>query len=284
MSTLLLAALTATSALAQPAATGPVGLVAEPCAAPVAMPESARALLYDLFMEPRTLQAADIARLVADPGFAEYISANRGAPGQDWPGLCRFRAANAALLASGNTPRVVFMGDSITENWTLGDPELFSADFVNRGISAQTTPQMLVRFRADVVALKPAMVHIMAGTNDVAGNTGPSTMQDVKNNVMAMVELAQANGIGVLLASIPPAARFDWQPALKPAPQIRELNAWLQEYAQQRDIAYIDYHSALAGPDGELRAELGNDGVHPNREGYVIMRRLLESAVAAATR
>ena len=278
--------LVAPLALAQPngAASGvkpPVGMVDQPCPAPVAMPPSVRDLLTSLFMEPRTLGPTDIAKLTGDKAFGEYNAANRGYPGQDWAGLCRFRAANDAYVASGKTPRIVFMGDSITENWLLGDPALFNDNSVNRGIGGQTAPQMLLRFRADVVRLKPRMVHLMTGTNDIAGNTGPSTVQDFKNNVMSMVELARANGIAVLLASIPPTAGFNWQPAIDPAPRIRELNAWLKEYAAGNGLGYIDYYSALAGAKGELRTELGNDGVHPNKAGYAVMRKLLNQQLAA---
>lgn len=122
-------------------------------------------------------------------------------------------------------------------------------------------------------------VHIMAGTNDVAGNTGPTTAQDVKNNIISMVELARANGIRVILGSIPPAASFNWRPQLQPVRQIKALNAWLREYAAQNRLEYIDYYAALAGPSGELKANLGNDGVHPNRDGYRIMRKLVEEKI-----
>ncbi|MEY4643136.1 MAG: hypothetical protein RLZZ227_3130 [Pseudomonadota bacterium] len=276
-------ALSAAPLLAQPnaaAPTGPVGIVDAPCAPPVAMPESARALLTQLFMEPRTLTPADTAQLMQHADFGRYNAALRRDAARDWPALCRFRAANAALLDAGARPRVVFIGDSITENWLLGDSALFADEFVNRGIGGQTTPQMLLRFRADVVALGPNIVHILAGTNDVAGNTGPSTAQDVKNNIMSMVDIARANGIDVILGSIPPAASFDWQPTLDPVPPIRTLNMWIRDYAAQNDLGYIDYFTALAGTNAELRAELGNDGVHPNRDGYAIMRRLLEEQLA----
>lgn len=261
----------------------PVGIVDEPCPPRQVMPDSVRDLLTDLFMQPRTLAQEDFSRLMGSEDFAQYNAAVQGMGSQDWPNLCRFRADNERLQTSGIKPRMVFMGDSITENWLLGDPELFSDEMVNRGIGGQTTPQMLVRFRADVIALEPAMVHIMAGTNDVAGNTGPTTMQDFRNNIMAMVDLARANDIAVILASVPPAAAFNWQPSLKPVPQIDAMNAWLQEYSAQSGLVYIDYHSGLAGNSKELRAELGNDGVHPNRDGYMIMRRLLEERLAAAT-
>lgn len=257
-----------------------VGIVAQPCPSAATLSAGARALLDDLFMKPRTLVAADFDRLTKDAEFSRFIEENRRLGASDWPGLCRYRAANDTLRASGEAPRIVFMGDSITENWTLADPRLFTGGVVNRGIGGQTTPQMLVRFRADVIALKPQVVHIMAGTNDIAGNTGPTTLQDVKNNIVSMVELARASSIRVVLASIPPAATFNWRPQLNPVPQIDEINAWLREYAQQNRLQYIDYHAALAGPSGELRAALGNDGVHPNRDGYRIMRKILEAQLA----
>lgn len=257
-----------------------VGIVDEPCPPPVAMPVSAQALLTDLFMRPHALTAEDTTALNNDPSFREYLGALRQMGNRDWPALCRFRADNDRLVAAGTRPALVFMGDSITENWLLGDAELFNNNYVNRGIGGQTTPQMLLRFRADVVALRPRAVHILAGTNDIAGNTGPSTVDDFRNNIMSMVEVAKANSIDVLLGSIPPAATFSWQPNMQPAPRIRELNAWLRDYAAQQGLVYIDYYTALAGPDGELRSELGNDGVHPNRDGYLIMRRLLEEALA----
>jgi lysophospholipase L1-like esterase len=195
---------------------------------------------------------------------------------QDWPGLCKYRAANAQVLASSTPTRAVLIGDSITEGWVSADPSLFERGVVGRGIGGQTTPQMLVRFRADVIALHPQVVHVLAGTNDIAGNTGPSSLQDYQNNIMSMVELAQANGIDVILGSIPPAAAFPWRKQIDPLPRIAEMNTWLRDYAKRKKIRFIDYHSALAGPAGELRADLGDDGVHPNRKGYDVMRKLLE--------
>ena len=257
-----------------------VGMVEQPCPPPVAMPASVSTLMADLFMRPHAPAPEEFAKLNDDAAFRDYLGALRQMGNRDWPALCRFRADNARLIAAGARPRVVFMGDSITENWLLGDPGLFSDDSVNRGIGGQTTPQMLLRFRADVVALRPRAVHILAGTNDIAGNTGPTTADDFRNNVMSMVELAKASGIDVLLGSIPPAAGFDWQPAIDPVPRIRELNDWLRGYAEQQGLQYIDYHAALAGAAGELRSDLGNDGVHPNRDGYAIMRGLLEAALA----
>jgi lysophospholipase L1-like esterase len=204
-------------------------------------------------------------------------------PERDWANLCRFKSANAALAAAAR-PRVVFLGDSITEGWLSGDPALFEHGYVNRGISGQTTPQMLVRFYADVVALHPRAVHILAGTNDVAGNTGPNSPQDFMNNIRAMTDLARANGIKVVIGSIPPSTHLSWRPEVKPAPRIAELNAWLERFAADHQAIYVDYHSALAAPDGSMRADLTDDGVHPLRAGYAVMRPLVDSAIARALR
>jgi lysophospholipase L1-like esterase len=224
-------------------------------------------------MDPRRLTSADFDRLMKDTQFTEFSRENQSRSRQDWAGLCRFRSANDSAVAAAERPRVVFMGDSITENWGMGDPELFEHGVLDRGISGQTTPQMLVRFRGDVIALKPRMVHILAGTNDLAGNTGPNRPQDFKDNIMSMAELARAHGIRVILASIPPAASFNWRPQLRPVSQILDLNRWLREYAARNGFDYIDYYSVLAGPNGEFKPELSNDGVHPNRDGYRLMRK-----------
>jgi lysophospholipase L1-like esterase len=264
------------------AAQQPVGMVDEPCAPPLAMPPAARQVLVDLFMQPRTLQPSDFQSLMSNAAFDAYDQELRRRGATDWAGLCRYRAANAALAPG--TARVVFIGDSITENWLLADPDYFAGAVVNRGIGAQTSAQMLLRFRADVIALRPAVVHILAGTNDVAGNNGPIRPQDFQNNIESMVEISTANGIRVILGSIPPAATFSWQPTLRPAPLIDSLNIWLRQYAAAKGLGYVDYHAALRGPGGELRPALGNDGVHPNRAGYVEMRRLAEAAVAAELR
>lgn len=199
----------------------------------------------------------------------------------DWPWLCRYRAENA-LVGQGSRPKVVFMGDSITEGWKVRDPAFFGADVIDRGISGQTTPQMVLRFWQDVVALRPRVVHIMAGTNDVAGNTGPNSPEDYRNNIRAMVDLARANGIRVVIGSILPADRFLWSPTLRPAAQIVELNRWLKSFAAAKGLVYADYYAAMANPDGGLPRELSPDGVHPNLAGYEIMRPLAERAIAQA--
>ena len=191
--------------------------------------------------------------------------------------LCRYRAQNAALR---DPVRVVFMGDSITDNWIGADPSLFTNGVVDRGISGQTTAQMLLRFRQDVIALKPRAVHIMAGTNDIAGNTGAVSIETVKGNIETMAELAQAHGIKVMLASIPPAAAFPWSPDKRPAPQIAALNTWLRGYARAHGYRYVDYHAAMTTPAGGMKPGLATDGVHPTPAGYAVMRPIARAAIA----
>jgi lysophospholipase L1-like esterase len=155
---------------------------------------------------------------------------------------------------------------------------------VGRGIGGQTSPQMLVRFRQDVVALKPRVVHLMAGTNDIAGNTGPATVLDYQNNIRAMIDIARANDIAVVLAGIPPSRQLYWRGELDPRPLIRELNDWLRSTAREQGLAYVDYGAAIADAEGGLGAQFGDDGVHPNAAGYAAMRPLAEQAIAQALR
>lgn len=194
--------------------------------------------------------------------------------------LCRYAAENAAVT----TPvRVVFLGDSITESWIAADPSLFTDGIVDRGISGQTTPQMLERFRQDVLSLRPRAVHIMAGTNDIAGNTGAATLATVQGNIASMAELARAHGIAVILASVPPAQGIPWNPAIRTAPQtIAALNTWLRGYATANHHVYVDYHAALTDPQGAMKPGLSQDGVHPTPAGYAIMRPLALAAIARA--
>jgi len=201
----------------------------------------------------------------------------------DWAYLCRYRAENASA-AGRPAPQAVFIGDSITENWVLGDPAFFGSAFVGRGISGQTSPQVLVRFQQDVVRLHPRTVHIMVGTNDIAGNTGPATDLQIQDNVRAMVAIAKANRIKVVLGSILPAASFAWQPGLRPAARIRRLNAWLGDFARQERLVYADYYSVLADRAGGLPLQYSNDGVHPNRAGYAVMREVAQRAIRLAAR
>jgi lysophospholipase L1-like esterase len=197
----------------------------------------------------------------------------------DWAWLGRYRDDNARLLASGAKVDTVFLGDSITEGWAGTDPEFFAKGNVGRGISAQTTPQLLVRMHADVVALKPRAVHIMAGTNDIAHNTGPMTAQDSKNNFMAMCEIARARGIRVVLGSVPPASKYWWRPEAQPRTQALAMNEWLRGYARQIGAHYADYAGAFLDARGNVKRELAKDEVHPTAAGYAAMRPLAEAAI-----
>ncbi|MDR5727121.1 MAG: SGNH/GDSL hydrolase family protein [Terriglobia bacterium] len=203
---------------------------------------------------------------------------------QDWPDLARYRAANAALpLPAAGENRVVFMGDSITDAWGRSTGIFFPGEpYINRGISGQTTPQMLIRFWPDVIALQPKVVVILAGTNDIAGNTGPSTPEMIQENFMAMADLATANGIRVVLASILPAADYRWRPGIDPKPVIRGLNAWMRAYCAQKGYVYLDYYSAMVNAEQGMKSELTIDGVHPNAAGYAVMSPLAEKAIAEA--
>ena len=175
------------------------------------------------------------------------------------------------------------MGNSITEGWAKHFATMFPGKpYVGRGISGQTSPQMLVRFRQDVIALRPAVVVILAGTNDIAGNTGPATLEMIEDNLASMVELARANGIRVVLSSVLPAYRYSWKPELQPAAQIAELNARIKRLAAAKGVAYVDYHAAMSDERHGLRTEYSADGVHPNEAGYRVMAPLVERAIAAA--
>lgn len=214
---------------------------------------------------------------------------------RDWPALARYREANAKLPAlAKNEQRVVFMGDSITDSWD--DPKyggFFSGKpYVDRGISGQTTPQMLIRFRADVVELKPKVVLILAGTNDIAGNTGPTSLEAIKDNLISMTELSRANKIHVVLASVLPISDYEknreGQPIIRskqrPPQQIIALNEWMKQYAAASGVTYLDYYSAMDDDKGFLKDELSEDGLHPNQIGYEVMAPLAERAIARARR
>src|SRR5690554_3767873 len=204
---------------------------------------------------------------------------------QDWANLERFREANEKLApAKVCDDRVVFMGNSITQGWIDQVPEFFAPEkhYINRGIGGQTTPQMLLRFRQDVINLYPKVVVILAGTNDIAGNTGPSTLEMIEDNIHSMTELAQANGIQVVLCSVLPAYDYKWKPGLEPAGKIVELNRRIKKYAETHGAVYCDYHSAMADERNGLPESLSADGVHPNAEGYAIMAPIVEQAIARA--
>lgn len=202
----------------------------------------------------------------------------------DWAQLSRYRDANAKLppVANGEK-RVVFYGDSITDAWARKPEEFFPGkSYVGRGISGQTTPQMLVRFQQDVVHLKPAVVVILAGTNDIAGNTGPSTPEMIEDNFKSMIDIAKANNIRVVISSILPADHYKWKPGVLPAEQIRQMNTRLKDLCQTEGLVYLDYYSAMANANGGLDPDLALDGVHPTAKGYAIMSPLAEKAIAEA--
>jgi lysophospholipase L1-like esterase len=200
----------------------------------------------------------------------------------DFPNLGRFKDDDAKLgpPAPGEN-RIVFMGDSITEGWHLNE-SFPGKPYVNRGISGQTTPQMVLRFRQDVVALKPKVVIILAGTNDIAGNTGPETLEQIEDNLASMADLAHANGIRVALCSILPAFDYPWQPGLTPAPKIDAVNTWLKAYAADHGYIYVDYHTAMKDTRDGLPANLSKDGVHPLPAGYTVMAPLAQAAIDKA--
>jgi lysophospholipase L1-like esterase len=202
----------------------------------------------------------------------------------DWPDLARYRNENATLpSAAPNEKRVVFYGDSITDGWGRRAGVFFPGkNYINRGISGQTTPQMLVRFQQDVVHLHPAVVVVLAGTNDIAGNTGPSTPQMILDNFASMAAIAKGNGIRMVIASILPAAAYPWKPGIQPAEEIRQLNQSLKEFCNREGLVYLDYYSAMADAEGGMRPGLSSDGVHPTAKGYEIMAPLAEAAIKQA--
>ena len=211
---------------------------------------------------------------------------------RDWPALARYREDNAKVgLPAKGDQRVVFMGDSITDSWDSPNMGGFfpGKPYVNRGISGQTTPQMLIRFRPDVIDLKPKVVVILAGTNDLAGNTGPTTLEAIQANLTSMAELAGANGIRVVFASVLPVSDYELrdgkpivQTVRRPPDQIKLLNTWLKDYAAKNRHSYLDYFSAMVDAKGFLKDELSNDGLHPNAQGYLVMNPLAEAAIQAS--
>ena len=212
----------------------------------------------------------------------------------DWPNLARYDKDNKTTVPPAkNEQRVVFMGDSITDSWDSPNNGGFfpGKPYVNRGISGQTTPQMLIRFRRDVIELKPKVVVILAGTNDIAGNTGPTTLEAIEDNLKSMAELATANRIRVVLASVMPVSDYeirDGKPLVqtvrRPPEKILALNKWIQEFARANHHTYLDYFTAMVDANGFLKDELSNDGLHPNLEGYKVMTPLAEAAIQASSK
>jgi lysophospholipase L1-like esterase len=223
---------------------------------------------------------ADAARIKADLERAQRIL-------KDWANLGRYAPDNAKVGAPApGEDRVVFMGDSITDAWGRRMGRFFPGKpYLNRGISGQTTPQMLIRFRPDVLALQPKAVVILAGTNDIAGNTGPMTLEQIEGNLQSMAELAKANGIRVVLCSVLPVCdSIRPQSDRRPMEKIKALNAWIQEYAGKSGAVYLDYFSAMLDDKGVLRQDLTYDGLHPNDAGYAVMEPLAAAAIAKALR
>jgi lysophospholipase L1-like esterase len=232
-------------------------------------------------LPPALLQCADVsAALIA--------VTNQDTRLRDWANLTRYRDANETVTRAD----VVFIGDSITDLWQQPRFGGFfpGKNYVDRGISAQTTPQMLIRFRPDVLALKPRAVVILAGTNDIAGNTGPMTNKEIQNNLASMAELAKANNIRVVLSSITPVSAYHAAPngppqtTRRPVERIKAVNDWMKSYAAANKHVYLDYYSAMIDSAGMLKTELSEDDLHPNAAGYKVMVPLAEAAIAQALR
>jgi lysophospholipase L1-like esterase len=229
-----------------------------------------------------TLFVAQGACGQATPG--EVSATADSCAAEDWPALNRYREENARLAPPGaRESRVVFLGDSITEAWAH-IPELFfpGKPYIGRGISGQTTPQMLLRFQQDVVALRPRAVVINGGTNDIAGNTGVATLAMIEDNLRSMTRLAAANDIRVVLASVTPTADYPWRPGLEPAEKIVALNAWMRSWCQHQGCVYADYFNALSDGQHAMKAGLSGDGVHPNEIGYALMQPIAAAAIRRA--
>ena len=212
--------------------------------------------------------------------FAQTAQSN-----SDWANLKRYADANKLLLSMLDQNRVVFMGNSITESWKNIDPSFFNnKNFINRGISGQTSPQMLLRFQKDVIDLKPSIVVISAGINDIAENTGPISLSDILKNIISMTELAKANKIYVILSSILPANRFPWRLKLKPAEKIIALNKMIKSYAVKNKIVFVNYYKAMVDDEKGLDKKFSEDGVHPNLDGYRVMEPLILKAISTAAK
>jgi len=200
---------------------------------------------------------------------------------KDWASLTRYEDDNARLGApAAGEQRVIYMGDSITDSWINDDPGFFRTNqYIDRGIGGQTTPQMVVRFREDVVNLHPQVVIILAGINDIAENTGPSKIENVAGNIFTMCELATVHGCKPILCSVLPTSSFPWHPGIDPIPPILKLNALLQDYAREHHLSYVDYYSALVAGDKGMQKDRAKDGLHPNLAGYKVMEPLAKAAI-----
>lgn len=199
---------------------------------------------------------------------------------QDWPNLKKYQESNQLIIDSDEFPEVVFMGNSITESWAHIHPDFFTSNhYVNRGIGGQSTPQMLIRFKADVIHLKPKIVVILAGTNDIAMNTGFASEQMIVDNITSMAELATSYGIKVILCSILPVYDYPWRPGLQPAEKIISINKQLRSYSVTNQHVYLDYHTPMANELKGMKSELTTDGVHVSEQGYELMEEIVLEAI-----
>jgi lysophospholipase L1-like esterase len=257
-----------------------VGVLAKPCDALPPMPPEVADYMAKLKQAQADHKPSPMPTAAAMGLYSRWQSVRQA---QDYADVCHYADENAAL-GPPTAGRVVYFGDSITELWKIQDAAFFTGEVLDRGVSGQTTAQMLIRYREDVINLHPRVVHIMAGTNDIAGNTGPTSITWIENNIKTMVEQAKANHIRVVLASIPPAARFTWRPELKPVESIATVNAWLAAYAREQGLVYVDYYAALDDGQHAFKSAWTLDGVHPNAAGYAVMEPLSKKAVAQAMR
>ena len=252
-------------------------------------------MIYIKLLRSKTLFSACLLAAVSALGTAQQADLSRTAHSPcdvqnpkkaltDWADFSRYREDNASLdLPTAGQKRVIFFGSSTTDNWGRRfDSSFFPGKpYINRGISGETTPQMLLRFQQDVVALKPVAVVFLGGSNDVAGNTGRMTLAMTEDNVMSMAAIAQANGIKMILASQLPVKEFFWNKCLRPETDLLALNAWEKNFAATHQLGYVDYYAALAAPDGSFRAGLSPDGVHPNKKAYEIMAPAVEKVISS---
>lgn len=258
-------------------APNPVGMAERPIVPP-APPTPMQVAIVQALLKPEPLDPALIAEFLSPAAVEARQRAETEQKLRDWPNLGKYKAENAAVQAA---PRLLFIGDSITEIWRHADPDLFREGVIGRGISGQTSSQMLARFYPDAVALKPQAIHMLTGGNDIAGNTGPSHPEDYKNNIRAMVAMARSFGIKLVIGTICPSSRIYWRPEVEPRPMISLLNDWLRAFTVENGIPLIDYNGVLADDDGSFRSTLSNDCVHPNVVGYRVMRALAEPVLAS---
>jgi lysophospholipase L1-like esterase len=275
---LLAIATAASPSQARQVASPPVGMVEQACPPQAPLSAAERSAVMAL-LKPGPLDPELLAAYLEPAAIQARTKAQAEQRERDWPNLCRYQAENQKLARRG-APDVVFIGASIVQIWQAAQPAMFNDKIVDRGISGQTSAQVLGRFYADVVSLRPKVVHILVGTNDASGATGPTTLGDYQANITAMVDIAQASGIAVVLGAIPPAAGSPRPAGTDPSLRVVEMNRWLSTFAHDRKIRFVDYYSAVAGPGRAYRPDLSNDGVHPNATGYALMTPLALAAVA----